>query len=121
MSSFLLLPVVLFLGLPFGLGAFIAATHLFRFLKTRTKTATAFTVTLCIIAGITSLLTAPAFVIGTTGYIIAAATYIVFVAIGAPKLFRLGKFLSRELDGDKTNDVDLGDGAAAKDQTPPTK
>lgn len=119
MSSFLLLPVVLFLGLPFGLGAFIAATHLFRFLKTRTKTATAFTVTLCIIAGITSLLTAPAFVIGTTGYIIAAATYIVFVAIGAPKLFRLGKFLSRELDGDKTNDVDLGDGA--KEQTPPTK
>lgn len=120
MSSFLLLPIVLFLGLPFGIGAWIVSSHLYRFLKPRTKPATAFTVTLCIIAGVTSLLTAPAFVVGTVGYAIAAGVYIAFVAVGAPKLFRLGKFLSRELDGDKTNDVDL-DATKTDTTTPPTK
>ena len=96
-----------FLGFPMMIGVWIAAVKLHKFVSGYANSQTSFIVTLCTIAAAMSLMTAPAWLIGLQGYAVVSVVYVVFVALGAPHLYRLGRFLSLELDADSGNDVPL--------------
>lgn len=118
MNTLLFIPALL-LGFPMVIGVWIAAMRFYTFLANRTKNQTAFVVTLCVMAAVLSLMTAPAWLIGWQGYAVVCAVYVVFVAVGAPHVFRVLRFLAIELDSDPNNDVPLPEGDAVKKDEKP--
>ncbi len=117
MSTLLLIPAFI-LGFPMMIGVWLAAVQLFKLSTGYTSKKTAFIVTLCVMAAVLSLLTAPIWLLGWKAYAIVCAVYVVFVGVGAPHVYRTLRFLGLELDGDPTNDVPLpGDEPNATTQT----
>lgn len=106
MSTLLFIPAF-FIGFPMVIGVWMTGLKLFNFLCARTSKQTAFVVTLCALAALLSLMSAPAWLLGWQGYALVAAVYVGFVAFGAPHLMRVMRFLSLELDSDPNNDVSL--------------
>jgi hypothetical protein len=106
--SFLYVPLAVVLGFPMLIGAWLAGVRVFKFVAARSsKKQTAFVVTLCVMAAVLSLLSAPVWLVGYKGYLVSCAVYIAFVAVGAPHVYRTLEFLGLELDGDPDNDVPL--------------
>lgn len=106
MSSLLFIPAFL-LGFPLIVGVWKAALQVFKFSSNYANRQTSFIVTLCLIGALLSLMTAPAWLLGWQGYAVVVGVYLVFLAIGGRSTLRVGDFLSRELDGDASNDVPL--------------
>ncbi|MBZ0189994.1 MAG: hypothetical protein K8F91_27365 [Candidatus Obscuribacterales bacterium] len=107
MSAILLLPLVLILGGPFMFGVVIGATKLHTLLRKGFSAKTSFIATLCVLAACAGLMTAPYWVLGTTGYLLMTGVYVLFVGIGATKFRKFARFLKRELDSDNTNDIEI--------------
>ncbi len=106
--GFLLFIPALLLGFPLVIGAWIAGTRIYNFIKKQTgNSQTAFVVTLCLMAAALSLMTAPVWLLGWQGYAVVSAVYITFVGIGAPHVLRVLRFLAIELDSDPDNDIPL--------------
>ena len=107
MSVLLFIPALL-LGFPFVIGGWIAAMRVYNFTKKMVDSQqTAGVITLCLIAAVLSLMTAPAWILGWQGYAVVCAVYVTFVGIGAPHTLRVARFLSIELDSNPDNDVPL--------------
>jgi len=105
--SLLLLPLVVVLFVPASIGLLRVGMQIHHFMKSRTKPSTAFITTLCVLAAFLCLFTAPHWILGSTGWLVATGAYVALVAAGGTKTFRIVQFLQRELDNDKSNDVDL--------------
>jgi hypothetical protein len=106
MNVLLFLPA-LALGFPLIIGVWLAAVKMFRAVRTQFNGQTAFAVTLCAIAAVLSLMTAPFWLIGVKGYLVVSVVYIGFVAYGSPHVYRVLRFLALELDGNPADQVQL--------------
>ncbi len=107
MISILILPLVLILGGPFMFGILTTFSWLYWKLRKHFEPQTSLIVVFCLLAAVACLMSAPYWVIGTTGWLISACAYIAFVGMGVPKITRLVRFLKLENDGDDSNDPKL--------------
>ncbi len=99
--------VAIFLGFPLVVGLWTTALQVKKFLNARLSSQNSFVATLVLLALLACLVTAPVYVLGTNGYLVVCGVYILFVAIGAKRSWRILQIMQNELDGDDSNDVPL--------------
>lgn len=101
-------------SLPLTIGVWVTAVKLFKFVRERSSGQTAFIVTLCVLAAMVSLASAPAYLLGIKGFLLTTAIGVFFVGMGAKHTWRVFTFLKRELDTDPNNDVPIDNSSARK-------
>lgn len=97
----------IFLGFPLVVGLWTTALQVKRFLNAHLSSQNSFVATLVLAALLVCLVTAPIYVLGTNGYLVVCGVYILFVALGAKRSWRILQLMQNELDGDDSNDVPL--------------
>lgn len=111
-----LLPLVILLGVSFFMGAWSGVIKLYSFLKRQGLSGqSSFVYTLCLVTVIVALLAGPVRILGAPGYIFDLLVFVGFVALGAPKTWRLKEFLVREMNDDPNDDVKIEPKSDKKD------
>jgi len=100
----------IFLGFPLVIGLWTVALKVKKFLNTHLSSQNAFVALLVLLAGLVCLVTAPVYILGTNGYLVVCGVYVLFVALGAKRSWRILSLMQNELDGDDSNDVPLPGG-----------
>ena len=102
--SFLLYPVIFLLGIPVFAGALTLTIRVHGACKRRFSPGTAFIMSLVFLGLLVLPFSAPAFILGTKGWLALAGWYLVLLAIGGKKIWRLWKVMCVLFDGDPSND-----------------